>query len=80
MESWTQTELFGSDVVTDVAVRIGSVGSNHAQWQIDAIDHAGNLVANVSKHHFDLRTLESELRTVSLLVRDIIGARHSPFP
>lgn len=77
---WTQPDLFGTESVTEVIVRVGTVGNHHAQWQIEARDEGGELVAMSARHHLDLRDLERELGDVLTEARLIIHARHPPFP
>lgn len=77
--TWEQLGLDIPGAVTDIELRIGAVGSEHLQCQIEARDAQGNLVAMVSRPHADIVAIEQEVEWLLAECVLLIRSRHSPF-
>lgn len=76
---YTQLAIQTDDVVTEITIRVGVVGSSHAQAQVEAHDSKGQMVAMISRHHVDPASLQQALVALCAEAVRLVELRHSPF-
>ncbi len=76
---WTQLTIPVEGEVTECIIRLGFVGHDHGQWQIEARNSSRELVAMCSVHHFDPLVLGEALVRIAEEVTHLHATRHAPF-